>query len=243
MRNRGRNRGTPYLFRLSLSWFPTWFPGCQDAVEGGFESGEKGLVSQGASGSFVALELWLEIVGGGLPEESPPVFHHGQKRSDLDQPVIEPGQVSGGAAPGIVLGTSDQAGPNGIPFDVARGRKEIVIIENERGETPLPQVPAPLLAEVDASRVASMGLANGPAQSILRGRNGDEVDVIGHEAVGPDLNPAFAAPLGHQLQIGDVVLLAEKRLLPTVPPLRDVMRITRYNHSCNPRHDDSIKER
>jgi len=78
-----------------LSWFPTWFPGCQDAVEGGFESGEKGLVSQGASGSFVALELWLEIVGGGLPEESPPVFHHGQKRSDLDQPVIEPGQVSG----------------------------------------------------------------------------------------------------------------------------------------------------
>jgi len=81
--------------------------GCEDAVEGGLESGEEGLVANRASGSFVALELWLEIVGGGLPEEFPPVFHHGQKGSDLDQPVIGAGDMSGGAAPGIVLGTSD----------------------------------------------------------------------------------------------------------------------------------------
>lgn len=88
-----------------------------------------------------------------------------------------------------------------------------------------------------------MGLANGPAQSILRGRNGDQVDVIGHQAVGPDLDPALPARLGHQVEIRDVVLVAEKRLLPTVPPLGNVMRITRYNHSCNPRHDAIIKGR
>ena len=57
MLNRGTpyllNRGTPYLFRR-LFWFPAWFLGCQDAVEGGLKSGEKGLVSHRASGLFMS---------------------------------------------------------------------------------------------------------------------------------------------------------------------------------------------
>jgi hypothetical protein len=56
-----------------------------------------------------------------------------------------------------------------------------------------------------------------------------------------DLDPALPAPLGHQAKVGHVVLVAEKRLLPTVPPLGNVMRITRYNHSCDPRHEAIIR--
>ena len=34
------------------------------------------------------------------------------------------------------------------------------------------------------------------------------------------LHAALTAPLGHQLQIGRVVLITEKRLLPAIPTLR-----------------------
>jgi hypothetical protein len=68
-----------------------------------------------------------------------------------------------------------------------------------------------------------MGLADRAAQSLSRLRNRDEMNVIGHQAVRPDLNPLIAAPLAHQLDVRLVILIAEEGLLPTVSPLRDVV--------------------
>jgi len=52
---------------------------------------------------------------------------------------------------------------------------------------------------------------------------GPLVDVVRHQAPGPDLDPALVAPFGHQGELCSVVVVAEEGLLPTVTPLGDVM--------------------
>jgi len=61
-----------------------------------------------------------------------------------------------------------------------------------------------------------MRLADGLAQTVCGLRHRDQVDVIGHEAIGPDLDLLGTTELGHELQVALVVLFAEQGLLPTV---------------------------
>src|SRR6266550_4406546 len=49
------------------------------------------------------------------------------------------------------------------------------------------------------------------------------MDVVGHEAIRPDIDAIAAARLRHQRHVEQVVLTAEKGGLPAVSSLRDVM--------------------
>jgi hypothetical protein len=72
-----------------------------------------------------------------------------------------------------------------------------------------------------------MRLADRPPQPILRLRHRNQVNMIGHEAVRPDLDPPFSAPLAHQFKIRRIIFGVKKRLLPAISPLCYVMRQTR----------------
>jgi len=72
-----------------------------------------------------------------------------------------------------------------------------------------------------------MSLAESSPQPVLRLRHGNQVNVIGHQAIGPNLDPSLSAPVSHQFQISRIVFIAEERLLPTISSLRYVMRQTR----------------
>ena len=85
-----------------------------------------------------------------------------------------------------------------------------------------------------------MCLADGPTQTVRGPGHGDQVDVIGHEAVRPDFNLLGKAELGHQLQVAEVILVAEKRLLPSVSPLCDVVRQTRGDDTCQSGHEGRL---
>jgi hypothetical protein len=50
------------------------------------------------------------------------------------------------------------------------------------------------------------------------------MNVIGHEAIRPNRNATFLAPIGHKFHIGRIVFIAEKGLLPTIPTLSHMMR-------------------
>ena len=105
-------------------------------------------------------------------------------------------------------------------------------------EPPLPQMAAPLLPEIDSPRVTSMRLADGPSQAVIRFRRRDQMDVVGHQAVTPDLDRCLAAPLGHQFNVCRVVAIVEECLPATVASLRNVVRQTRNNpprQSCHAR--------
>ncbi|MFQ5753950.1 MAG: hypothetical protein ACE5HI_18330 [bacterium] len=49
------------------------------------------------------------------------------------------------------------------------------------------------------------------------------MNVVRHEAVGPDLHFKTSTPLGHQPDIGRMVLIMKKCLLPMVAPLCDMV--------------------
>jgi hypothetical protein len=63
--------------------------------------------------------------------------------------------------------------------------------------------------------------------------------MIGHEAVGPNLDTGSAAPYRQQTAIGETILIAKENLLTPVTPLRHMMGSARRN---NPRHS-SHRER
>ena len=124
-----------------------------------------------------------------------------------------------------------------IEFHISRGGQHVALVEYERGEAPLPEVPTPAFAKVNHTGISAMCLADSASQPIGRLRDRDQVDVIGHEAIGPDLDLVSTAPLPHQLQVAAVVLVTEERLLSTVSPLRDVVRETRGDDTCQSGHD------
>ena len=78
----------------------------------------------------------------------------------------------------------------------------------------MPQVAAPALAEVDHAGVAAVDLAHCQPQRFRRLGHGDEMHVVGHEAIGPDGHPTLFTPLRHELDVGSVVILAEENPLP-----------------------------
>lgn len=56
-----------------------------------------------------------------------------------------------------------------------------------------------------------MGFADPQAQRPLGFGNGDEVEVVRHQAVGPNFDPRLGAPLFEQRQIALVVLILKKK--------------------------------
>ena len=165
----------------------------------------------------------------GDSQERFPVANHCQEWFDFDQTVVAAFQVRLGTAPRPLTRMLHQFRADGIQLHITRRRQQIRLVHDEGSKTSLPQIALPLLAEIDAPRVASMRLADGPPQAILGFRRRNQMDVIGHQAIAPNLDPFLTAPLGHQFDVGRVVLVVEKGLLSTVATLGDVVRQSR-NH-------------
>ncbi len=172
----------------------------------------------------------------GLPEEPAPRPGQSEQGSDSNQAVIAPLDMGRRAAPAIVLRAIHQPGPDRIHLDVPGGRQEVRLIKNAGGETALSQVAPPALAKVHATRVPPMGLADRPAQAVGRFRHHDQMHVVGHQAVRPHGHAAGIAPLGHQVDVGVVIVLRKERPLPAVAALRQVMRQTRGDDTSDSRH-------
>jgi hypothetical protein len=63
-----------------------------------------------------------------------------------------------------------------------------------------------------------------------------QMNMVGHQAIGPNRNTCGAAALREQRPIFGIVAIGEKRLLPPTAPLRDVMRAPRYHDTRQSSH-------
>jgi hypothetical protein len=61
-----------------------------------------------------------------------------------------------------------------------------------------------------------MDLADRASQPVGRVRNGDQMDMVGHQAVCPDLDLVRAAPLRHEFEVTLTIFITKKRLPPAV---------------------------
>jgi hypothetical protein len=81
----------------------------------------------------------------------------------------------------------------------------------------LPEVAATSLAGVDHLDVSAVCFVDRATQSHGGLWYRDHVNVIGHQAIGPDFDLPGTTEPGHLLPVGDIILVTEERLLPTVP--------------------------
>jgi len=82
-----------------------------------------------------------------------------------------------------------------------------------------------------------MRLSHCVTEAVGLRRNGDEMNVIGHKAIRPNIYFITPAGLGHQGNIFSIIIVTEKSLHAAVPALREMMGYTRYDDPCYPCHE------
>ncbi len=75
---------------------------------------------------------------------------------------------------------------------------------------------------------------------VLGFRDGNHMDVVWHQTVRPDRHLTIPTPLPHQGNVRLIVLGTEERLLPAIPPLRNMVGDSRRHHPRNSRHIGSL---
>jgi len=157
------------------------------------------------------------------PEESGEIAQSFQQRGDLDKIVVVAGEMGTGAGPRPILGSIAQPGPNRVQRHITGRVGEVRLIHQDRSKSSLPQVTGPAVAGVDEARIAAMGIGEGPAQSVCIGRDDDQVNMIGHQAVGSDARPRLPRAIGKQLAVDAKIILFEKGRTAPVAALRHMI--------------------
>jgi hypothetical protein len=65
--------------------------------------------------------------------------------------------------------------------------------------------------------------------------------MVGHQAIRPHRHAAPFTPLGQELAIGAEITRIEKRRLPAIAPLRDMVRVPRNNHTRDSGHEEKLR--
>ena len=81
-----------------------------------------------------------------------------------------------------------------------------------------------------------MCLTDRTREPVGRVRHQREMDVVGHQAIGPHLDRRLPATLGEQVAIKGVIGRLEEDLLPPIAALGDVMRKARNDDTADARH-------
>ncbi len=202
-----------------------------DSSESLLDTIQKSGLTQGASRPLVPTPQFLRRRLQRLPQVLPPVLHPLGQRGHSHHAVIAAGQMSGRTGLTPSPGHAAQLGTNRVELHVAGRPQQIALVHGERRESSLPRMPAPTLPKIDPSRVAAVRLAQAATQAVLAVRHHDQMHVIGHQAIGPHLHAAAAAPFSQQLQIRTVILLLEEGLLSPIPTLRDMVGDPRNHNS------------
>jgi hypothetical protein len=95
---------------------------------------------------------------------------------------------------------------------------------------------------VDVLGIQKIGPAHELGQRIRPERRGDQVNMVGHQAIAIDSHAKPLRLLFEQSQEYDAVLVNEKYILLVIAPLGDVVGQARYNDSGDPWHDSKSTE-
>src|SRR6185312_14136 len=152
-------------------------------------------------------------------EQTPPIGSHFEQWLHADERVVLSLEMCGSAAPTIIARGIDQARSNRVQLDVPRCCQQVGFIEHEPSEASLPEVSPPALPKVDMASVSPMRLTNGQSKTVCRFWRSNQVNMIRHQTVGPNLDLLDTTKLGHQLQVARIVVLAEEGLLPAISTL------------------------
>lgn len=141
-----------------------------------------------------------------------------------------------GTGPRVFFSSGHHAGPNGIALHIVNWRPEMLIVENTGEEPALPKITVEMILHIETKRISSVGISQHATWRIGFFWNQDKMDMVGHQAVGPDFD---AVPGGVFAKEGKVMLAIpglEKDFTPPISALGDVMRQSRNHYSGDPTH-------
>ena len=81
-----------------------------------------------------------------------------------------------------------------------------------------------------------MQIGKGPPQAIGLGRHQNDMNMVWHQAIGPNLAPGPRSTLGQHIQIERIVGFFKKHLPAPVAPLGDKMRQSGNDKASNTSH-------
>ena len=155
----------------------------------------------------------IDFIVRGQLQEIMPVGNAFKQGRHAGQPVVLAGKMRPSAAPRIIARFANEARGDRVHFNVPCRCQEMAFIHGERSKSFLPQMPSPLFAAIDAPGVPPVRFADGTGKAVHAGGDGNEVNMVWHQAPSPDGDVVGIAPLRHQLDIGEVISFAKKHLL------------------------------
>ena len=179
---------------------PTPCPGPERSAELLLQQLEPVRGTPGPAGADVAPQQRQLLLGGA--DKLAPVRRQRSNGAPRDQGIGGTRQVVARTGPGVVGWLAHQAGPHRIPFDVAHDGQQVSVgLDREGVEALLEEVTPHPLAEVHGPRVATMGLPDAVGQRLRPGGHHDQMDVVRHEAPGPEVQPRVAPKLSEEVQV------------------------------------------
>jgi len=139
--------------------------------------------------------------------------------------------VCGGAGPCVLLGPLDQVCADRVTLDIAQRNPEVPLIEGARVEAGLEEMAHAPAARVEIQRIAAVGTAQSDGHGGGLVRDDDQMDVIGHQAIGENAQPGLFTVGLETVQIRLAVGVGEEDALVVDAALSDMMRHT-YGHGA-----------
>jgi len=215
---------------------PTTFLGNQRLAQLLFQSSNELCISQWPPRSFMLTQGFILLIRYPTRKKSRPVIYNFQQWGHNHKHIVTSLDMGRRTTPGIFSWACRQLCSDWTQFNISPSRQQIMLIHHIRGKAPLPQMASPVLSEIYMPGITSMGFPDCPSKAFFRIRNGNKLNMVGHEAVGPNCNNTLGTPLNHKLYVDLIILLAEKGLLSAVSSLNYMMGVSRYHHSCHSGH-------
>src|ERR1039457_3702106 len=132
------------------------------------------------------------------------------------------------------------AGPHRIALYIPQGLPLVPIVHGAGEEAVLPHMAGFTAPQVQPPRVVHVRPAQALSQRGLRGRNGDQMNMVPHEAIADDTYPASAGVGGQPMEGQGVIGVFEEDALAAVAALRDVMPAARDNDAGDACHGEYL---
>lgn len=168
----------------------------------------------------------ISVVVGFIQKRDPVrwIFPHG---TTLYQRIRLAKRVVPRTGPSVILGAPRKSGADRIELNITQDLEKMAIGLNRHGMEPLlEEVSSNVIAPVEMQRIATMRRSDSGRERLGRLRNRHQVNVIGHEAPGPEFNTNLFAVFSEKRQVERSILVGMENRQGSNASLNDVMRTT-----------------
>ncbi len=177
--------------------------------------------SSGVLGSTECREAVLVRM---LCDESCKILDPVEDRPHGHKPIVLSFKMGAGARPLPIFGAADKTRTHRIERHIADGRSEMAFVHGDGREAVIEQMATPAAAPVDEICLSPVRDAHSLREARLVARAEDQVHMIGHQTVRPDIDLRLAHLLGEDVAIDVLVAVFEEDRLAPIAARGYVMR-------------------